>query len=130
MGSGSYDGSVSASAQMVPWFDEGYSKVQIAEMSGASRPTVDKWLKRYEENGLEGLVNLTSPGGPRQIPDRIRSRVLALTRTTPPSTLGSHIGRQRRWLGILRRLRACMCRRHGCRGCGGRMIYGRGGKGL
>jgi transposase len=88
VGSGSYDGSVSARAQMVLWFDEGYSKVRIAEMSGASRPTVDKWLKRYEECGLEGLVNLTSPGGPRQIPDRIRSRVLALTRTTPPSALG------------------------------------------
>jgi transposase len=52
-----------------------------------SRPTVDKWLRRYEEGGLEGLVNLTSPGGPRQIPDRIRSRVLALARTTPPSAL-------------------------------------------
>src|SRR5262249_38437910 len=26
----------------------GYSKVKIAEMSGASRPTVDKWLARYE----------------------------------------------------------------------------------
>ena len=88
VGSGSYDGSVSARAQMVLWFDEGYSKVQIAEMSGASRPTVDKWLKRYEECGLEGLVNVTSPGGPRQIPDRIRGRVLALTRTTPPSALG------------------------------------------
>ena len=31
---------------------------------------------------------MTSSGGPRQIPDRIRAKVLALTRTTPPSTLG------------------------------------------
>jgi transposase len=73
---------------MVLWYDEGYSKIEIARMSGASRPTVDKWLKRYEEGGLEALVNLISPGGPRQIPDRIRGRVLALTRTTPPSALG------------------------------------------
>jgi transposase len=88
VGSGSYDGSVSARAQIVLWHDEGYPKVKITEMSGASRPTVNKWLKRYEKGGLEALVNLTSPGGPRQIPDRIRGRVLALTRTTPPSALG------------------------------------------
>ncbi len=83
-----YDGSVSSRAQMVLWYDEGYRKGEIAAMSGASRPTVDKWLERYEQFGMEGLVSRTSPGGPRQIPERIRGRVLALTRTTPPSALG------------------------------------------
>ncbi len=82
VGSESYDGSVSAREQMVLWYDEGYRKVEIAKMSGASRPTVDKWLTRYERYGVEGLTNKTSPGGPRQIPDRIRAKVLALTRTT------------------------------------------------
>ena len=88
IGSGSYDGSVSSRAQMVLWYDEGYRKVEIAAMSGASRPTVNKWLARYERFGLEGLVSMTSPGGPRQIPDGIRAKVLALTRTSPPSALG------------------------------------------
>ena len=88
VGSGSYDGSVSSRAQMVLWYDQGYRKVEIAAMSGASRPTVDKWLARYEQFGLEGLVSMTSLGGPRQIPDRIRAKVLALSRTTPPSALG------------------------------------------
>ena len=88
VGSGSYDGSVSARAQMVLWYDEGYRKVEIVTMSGASRPTVDKWLARYERFGLEGLVSMTSPGGPRQIPEEIRAKVVALTRMTPPSTLG------------------------------------------
>ncbi|MCA1673294.1 MAG: helix-turn-helix domain-containing protein, partial [Actinobacteria bacterium] len=83
-----YDGSVSWRAQMVLWYDEGYRKGEIATMSGTSRPTVDKWLKRYERFGMQGLVDRTSPGGPRQIPDRIRGKVLALTRTTPPSVLG------------------------------------------
>jgi hypothetical protein len=54
VGSGSYDGSVSSRAQMVLWYDEGYRKVEIATMSGASRPTVDKWLARYEQFGLGG----------------------------------------------------------------------------
>ncbi|MGH3853685.1 MAG: transposase [Pseudonocardiaceae bacterium] len=37
---------------------------------------------------MDGLVSRTSPGGPRQIPDLIRAKVLALTRTTPPPTWG------------------------------------------
>jgi transposase len=41
--------------------------MEIAAMSGATRPSVDKWLARYERFGLEGLVSMTSPGGPRQI---------------------------------------------------------------
>ncbi|MDQ3154152.1 MAG: IS630 family transposase [Actinomycetota bacterium] len=80
-----YDGSVSSRAQIVLWYDEGHRKGEIAAMS---RPTVDKWLKRYKKFGMDGLVSRTSPGGPRQIPDRIRARVLALTRTTPPAALG------------------------------------------
>lgn len=73
---------------MVLWYSEGRRKSEIAATLRTTRPTVDKWIKRYGEQGLEGLVNRTSPGGPRQIPDRIRARVLALTRSTPPSTLG------------------------------------------
>lgn len=83
-----YDGSVSSRAQIVLWYAEGYRKTEIVAMSGATRPTVDKWLNRYEEEGVAGLVSRTSPGGPRQIPDRIRAKVLALTRASPPSALG------------------------------------------
>ena len=42
------------------WHDEGYRKGDIVVRSGASRPTVDKWLKRYEQFGMEGLVSRTS----------------------------------------------------------------------
>jgi transposase len=86
--SDTYDGSIAARAQIVLWYHEGYQKTEVSKMSGATRPTVDKWLQRYEDYGMEGLVNRNSPGGPRQIPDRIRSRVLALTRSTPPVQLG------------------------------------------
>lgn len=57
-------------------------------MMKTTRPTVDKWLKRYADFGIAGLVDRESPGSPRQIPDRIRSRVLAVTRTSPPPELG------------------------------------------
>lgn len=85
---GTYDGSVSARAQIVLWHYEGYRKARIAEMSGASRPTIDKWISRYEVYGLGGLTSGRSPGGRRTIPGRIRGRVLALTRQTPPEELG------------------------------------------
>jgi len=83
-----YDRSVSSRDQIVLWYGEGRRKSEIAAVLKTTRPTVDKWIERYEKYGMEGLVNRTSPGGPRQIPDRIRARVLALTRETPPSTLG------------------------------------------
>ncbi|MCA1561422.1 MAG: IS630 family transposase [Chloroflexi bacterium] len=86
--SDAYDGSVSSRAQIVLWYGEGRRKSEIAAVLKTTRPTVDKWIERYEKYGIEGLVNRTSPGGPRQTPDRIRSRVLALTRETPPSALG------------------------------------------
>ena len=85
---GNYDGSVSARAQIVLWHHEGYRKADIAEMSGASRPTIDKWIDRYALYGLGGLTSETSPGGRRTIPGSIRGRVLALTRQTPPEELG------------------------------------------
>jgi transposase len=85
---GTYDGSVSARARIVLWHHEGARKADIAEMSGASRPTIDKWIERYAIYGLDGLASETSPGGRRTIPGRIRGRVLALTRQTPPEELG------------------------------------------
>jgi transposase len=88
VGPDTYDGSVRARAQIVLWYHEGYRKTEIAKMSGASRPTIDLWLCRYAEYGLDGLATKPSPGGPRTIPDRIRGRVLALTRQTPPAELG------------------------------------------
>ncbi len=83
-----YDRSVAARAQIVIWHHEGCRKADIAKRSGASRPTIDKWIDRYAAYGLEGLSSETSPGGPRTIPARIRGRVLALTRQTPPEELG------------------------------------------
>jgi len=83
-----YDGSVSARAQLVLWYYEGRRKTDIAKMSGTTRPTIDKWIGRYEQYGLAGLANRISPGAPRTIPARIRGRVLALTRQTPPAELG------------------------------------------
>ncbi len=85
---GEYDRSVAARAQIVLWRADGYSVADVARMSGTTRPTVYKWLDRYENSGLDGLVDADRPGRPRGIPERVRSRVVALTRQTPPASTG------------------------------------------
>lgn len=85
---GEYDRSVAARAQIVLWRADGCSVAEIARMSGATRPTVYKWLDRYESCGLDGLIDQDRPGRPRGIPESVRSRVVALTRQTPPASTG------------------------------------------
>jgi transposase len=80
-----YDGSVSARAQMVLWRADGFSVADIVRMSGASKPTVYKWVDRYERFGVDGLTDLPRSGRPPEVPDRVRSRIVALTRCTPPA---------------------------------------------
>ena len=87
-GSGGYDGSVASRARIVLLHGEGMKKAEIARLLGVTRPTIDKWLKRYADHGIDGLISEKPPGAPRQIPARIRSRVLALTRMSPPRELG------------------------------------------
>jgi transposase len=83
-----YDGSVSTRAQMVLWRAGGHSVADIAGMAGTTRPTVYKWLDRYSQEGIVGLENEVSPGGPRLISGEVRSRILALTRMPPPAETG------------------------------------------
>jgi transposase len=49
---------------------------------------VDRLKDRYAERGIAGLEN-KRPGAPRvQVPPRVRARVLALTRMSPPAETG------------------------------------------
>lgn len=74
---------VGTRARIVLWHAEGRRKKDIAALAGVTRPTVDLWLGRYAADGASGLLSL-QPGAPReQVPADVRSRVLALTRTTP-----------------------------------------------
>jgi hypothetical protein len=61
-----YDGSVSARAQMVLWRADGFSVGDIVRMSDASKPTVYKWLDRYERLGVDGLGIWRVRGGRRK----------------------------------------------------------------
>ena len=88
IGSGGYDRSVSARAQMVLWRAAGFSVADIAGMAGTSPPTVYKWLDRHERFGVDGLTDLPRPGRPPEVTGSVRSRIVALTRCTPPAETG------------------------------------------
>ncbi len=82
---------VATRARIVLWHAEGRQKKDIAALAGVSRPTVDLWLGRYATQGIGGLLDLPRGAGREQVPARVRARVLALSRTSPPtSTRLSH----------------------------------------
>jgi len=98
-----YDGSVSARAQIVLWRADGVSVGDIVRMSGASKPTVYKWLDRYERLGVDGLTDLPRSGRPPEVPAGVRSRIVALTRCTPPAETGLSHWSSREMAKYLRR---------------------------
>jgi transposase len=83
-----YDGSVSARARIVLLWDEKRSAESIAEELGTTKPTVYKWVKRYQVGGLAALENEKPPGRPREVTDRERARIVALTKMSPPAATG------------------------------------------
>src|SRR4051794_41940159 len=62
---------------------------QIAEMVGCAEGTVVTWRGRYAERGLAGLADLPRSGKPSPLPEALRDRVLELTLTEPPTSLGA-----------------------------------------
>src|SRR5215204_4894918 len=83
-----YDGSVSARAQIVLWWDEGTSAADIAIRAGTTKPTVYKWVDRYEQGGLAALEDQKSTGRPPSVSGQVRSRIIALTKVPPPGWTG------------------------------------------
>lgn len=75
-------------AQMILWESEGLAVGKIAVLARVSRPTLNLWRNRYRKEGATGLADRDRPGGRQQIPPHVRSRILALTRMSPPQELG------------------------------------------
>ena len=40
------------------WLSGDYGKSELCRSYGISRPTADKWIRRYEHQGLPGLAEL------------------------------------------------------------------------
>lgn len=62
----------------------GQPVVQIARTCRTSRPTVRKWLRRFAEAGIEGLLSKRSLGRPPEVDPRIREELVRLPRETRP----------------------------------------------
>ena len=68
---------------------DGKPEAVIARECATSRPTVRKWLARFAEAGIEGLLSKWSPGRPRQVDPLIHEKLVRLPRETrPPLDLG------------------------------------------
>jgi len=83
-----YDGSIASRAQIVLLDSEGHPAAEIAAMLGTSKVTVYKWVGRYQEGGAPALESRKSTGRPREVPGEVRSRIIALTKQTPPESTG------------------------------------------
>jgi transposase len=81
-------GSVSARARLVLWRAAGHSVQEIARMAEVTRPTVYKWIKRYERYGIDGLTNPVATGRSPEISTQVRAAILALSRQSPPERTG------------------------------------------
>lgn len=75
-------------ARMVLWWDDGVSAVEISDRLGVTPRTASSWRSRYAAGGVAGLSDLVRRPR-RPIHDgRVRARLLALTRMSPPAELG------------------------------------------
>ena len=72
-------------ARIVLLAADGTPNVEIAELVGVSRPTVNLWRNRYTESGVRGLQDDPKPGRPRTVD---RNTILTMTLTPPPKRLG------------------------------------------
>ena len=79
---------VATRARIVLWRAEGRRRNETAALAGVSLPTVDRWLARYAQAGVAGLID-EARGAPRaQVPAGTAERVVALTRVSPPRGTG------------------------------------------
>ena len=81
-------GSVSVRARIVLWRAAGHSVREIARMAEVTRPTVYKWIARYERDGIEGLTDRVATGRPPEVSTQVRAMILALSRQSPPEKTG------------------------------------------
>lgn len=62
---------------------------EVAEALGEHTRTIERWRKRFQEQGLEGLLDDTSPGRPSRLSEQAMA-ALARDIESPPTKLGIH----------------------------------------
>jgi transposase len=86
---------------------EGHRPNQVAEWLGEHTRTLERWRKRFVDNGLDGLMDETSPGRPPKLSSEEWKR-LQLELGQPPTNFDLD---GKKWQGKL--LQAHLARRYG-----------------
>ena len=58
---------------------------QIAKLVRQDEQTVRRWLKRFNQEGINGLYDEPKSGAPRRVTDAYRARLLVIVRQRPRS---------------------------------------------
>ncbi len=60
------------------WLSKEYTKIELCRAYGISRPTADKWMKRYGEGGVEALDERSraAHSHPNETPEEIREMII------------------------------------------------------
>lgn len=66
-------------AQIILGAAEGLSGYALSEQLGISRPTIQRWLDRYETDGIAGLEDQPRSGRPRTITTSVEAEVVRKT---------------------------------------------------
>ena len=63
---------------LADWMRGDYTKSDLSRLYGVSRPTVDKWLARYQAHGAAGLAEQSRAphGHPHQTAEAVRARII------------------------------------------------------
>src|SRR5271157_2594131 len=72
-------------ARIVLRASEGLTATAIAQETHACIQTVSKWWRRFEEQGLDGLLDEPRPGQPRKLSDAQIEQVIVRTLESQPS---------------------------------------------
>jgi len=76
-------------AEIVLGSADGLSSYELAERLGLSRPTVQRWLDRYEAAGIQGLEDRPRSGRPRTVTPEVVVEVIEMTTQEDPPE-GTH----------------------------------------
>src|SRR6476661_2315472 len=62
---------------------DGMSRTEAARIGGMDRQTLREWVHAYNERGIEGLINATSPGRPAKLSADHKAEIKALVEQGP-----------------------------------------------
>jgi transposase len=70
-------------AKIIRLANEGHKVPEIAGMVGLDEKTVRKWLKRFDEQGLDGLNDVPRSGAPSRYTPEVKAQIIATALTNP-----------------------------------------------